>query len=125
MSQPDPIHNAHRSVHDEVIALLEQVSGPDHDTGAVIAAMQERKRKGLETYNTILQPFNGRDALQDALEELLDAAAYMQQRLLELGDAWAASKEYAVLQHMLHSCLVHCETLLELIEARNDKGAKA
>lgn len=49
----------------------------------VAADLMERERIGVSRYGTPLQPFNGRDADQDLYEELLDAAAYMKQRMIE------------------------------------------
>jgi hypothetical protein len=51
----------------------------------VIADMQERNRVGTERHGTPLQAFNGRDALQDAYEEVLDLAAYLRQAIEERG----------------------------------------
>lgn len=66
MSQPNPV--------------------PNQSTPIVHLVMQdllERKRKGLETYGVALQAFNGRDALQDLYEELLDACCYLKQVMEE------------------------------------------
>lgn len=49
----------------------------------VIEQMRTRDRIGLERYKTRLQPFNGRDALIDLRDELLDAVAYIQQLICE------------------------------------------
>lgn len=83
MSQPNPIPNTHRSVHDIVIDDIQGVFSLATEKAAVRAALRERKEKGLETYGTILQPHNGRNALQDLLEELLDGACYACQVCLE------------------------------------------
>jgi len=40
-------------------------------------------KKGLETYNTPLMTHNGRDAGQDALDELVDAGRYITQLRME------------------------------------------
>jgi len=40
-------------------------------------------RKGIETYNTPLMTNNGRDAGQDALDELVDAGRYITQLRME------------------------------------------
>lgn len=45
-----------------------------------------REQKGLQTYGTTLQPFNGRDAAQDCFEELLDGCQYAKQKYLESSD---------------------------------------
>jgi len=45
----------------------------------VIAEIEERRRLGVQRYGTPLQPFNGRDPLKDALDEVLDLAHYLVQ----------------------------------------------
>lgn len=52
---------------------------------AVIADIERRREVGIERYGTALQPHNGRDALLDAYEEVLDLACYLKQRLIEDG----------------------------------------
>lgn len=42
-----------------------------------------RQRFGVQKYGHPLQPFNGRDPLRDAYEEVLDASAYMKQAIVE------------------------------------------
>jgi hypothetical protein len=54
-----------------------------HITDLVVADLVERKRIGTERYGTPLQPFNGRDALVDAYQEVLDLANYVRQRIWE------------------------------------------
>lgn len=49
----------------------------------VMADVAERKRVGIERYGTPLQAFNGRDALRDLYEELLDAVQYVRQLMYE------------------------------------------
>lgn len=66
MSQPDPIPNEFPPVWD-----------------AVIEDMKARDRIGRNRYGTPLQPFNGRDVLQDTYEELLDACVYLKQAIIE------------------------------------------
>lgn len=48
-------------------------------TQELIAQLQAREAKGIEAYGETLKPFNGRDACQDLIEELLDAAQYARQ----------------------------------------------
>lgn len=66
VDQPAPEVNRHPAIQD-----------------LVIADMQERKRLGLERYGTLLQPFNGRKALVDRYQELLDAVQYTRQEIEE------------------------------------------
>ena len=45
--------------------------------------MEERKRIGIKKFGTPLQAHNGRDALVDAYQEILDTAVYLRQRIEE------------------------------------------
>lgn len=49
----------------------------------VVADIEERVRLGRERYGTELMTHNGRDALIDAYQEILDAAFYVRQAILE------------------------------------------
>lgn len=40
--------------------------------------MPERMQMGLERYGTLLQPFNGRDFMRDAFDELNDLSVYLE-----------------------------------------------
>ncbi len=67
--QPMPLPNDGPSMHD-----------------LVCQDMMARKALGLSRYGSLLQANNGRDALRDLYEELLDAACYIRQ-LIEERDA--------------------------------------
>ncbi len=41
------------------------------------AVLHERYQKGLKEYGVPLQPYNGRDNLQDAIEEAADLLKYL------------------------------------------------
>lgn len=56
-------------------------SPPMHDVAA--ALLESRKQLGIKRYGQPLQAFNGRNALQDVLEEALDVAAYSAQAIWE------------------------------------------
>lgn len=66
--EPEPIRSRQNapSMHDQVINELVR-----------------RKYHGMTKYETILQGFNGRNSLRDALEEILDLSVYLQQKLYE------------------------------------------
>ena len=49
----------------------------------VLKDIEERAELGKQRYRTYLQPFNGRSALRDAYEEILDLACYLRQKLYE------------------------------------------
>lgn len=78
--------------HPELAETLEQREGDqplpvinDHTDiqSMVIADIEARRQVGISRYGTALQPFNGRDALQDLYEELIDAAMYIKQVMVE------------------------------------------
>lgn len=64
--QPNPIPNESPAIIDLVIEEFKQ-----------------RKDIGLARYGTVLQANNGRDALRDLLDELLDACVYIRQVMEE------------------------------------------
>lgn len=49
----------------------------------VMADMYQRDALGRAKYGTPLQPHNGRDALVDLYQELLDAVVYTRQAIFE------------------------------------------
>jgi hypothetical protein len=49
----------------------------------VLADLEARRQKGIETYGEELHTHNGRDALWDAYEEALDQAVYLRQAIEE------------------------------------------
>lgn len=49
----------------------------------VITDMEERRQLGIKRYGTPVQPHNGRDALIDAYQEVLDTAVYLRQAIEE------------------------------------------
>lgn len=49
----------------------------------VIQDMEERRRHGIEKYGAPVQPYNGRDALIDAYQEVLDLTVYLRQAIEE------------------------------------------
>lgn len=49
----------------------------------VMHDLHRRKVMGIKKYGTPLQAHNGRCALQDLYEELMDATIYIKQKLLE------------------------------------------
>jgi hypothetical protein len=55
-------------------------------TEQVIADLRARTELGIAKYGRPLETFNGRNALRDLYEELLDGAQYVKQRLLEEDD---------------------------------------
>lgn len=58
----------------------------------VIEDVRARLALGTKRYGTGLQPFNGRNALVDAYEEVLDLAAYLRQKIWEEEHSTAQSE---------------------------------
>jgi hypothetical protein len=75
--QPPPIPSSGPGMHDVAIASWREHDGTIWPS--IIREMEARRDVGLERYGRPLQAWNGRDALRDLLEELLDAAAYTHQ----------------------------------------------
>lgn len=65
-AQPAPVKNEHPEVWP-----------------IVIEDMQQRHEFGKRKYGVGLQPHNGRDALKDAYEEVLDLAVYLRTTIYE------------------------------------------
>ena len=81
---------------------------------AVIADMRERDRLGRERYGVPLQPHNGRDALLDMYEELLDACAYGMQVHME-----GSSRR---LDEALSTALTLASVVKDELRARDEEG---
>lgn len=62
---------------------LPTANGHPDIQSAVIADIEKRREVGIARYGTALQPNNGRDALLDLYEELLDGLCYLKQFLIE------------------------------------------
>ena len=77
-----PLPNVNPAVWPLVIADM-HLFGTDGFGPQVIADMQDRDLAGRKKYGTPLQPHNGRDALVDLYQELLDAAVYAKQAMFE------------------------------------------
>jgi hypothetical protein len=86
--EPPPVANDGPSMHDlvihDLILIISRKGEINNPTmNSFISLMTERKRFGLEKYNTVLQAFNGRNPLNDLVDELLDALVYAKQDIVE------------------------------------------
>ena len=82
MSQPLPVQNSDsRPVLPHLRADLAAMPTPAPPW--IAQALDARARVGVERYGTALHTHNGRDAIQDLTEELLDALQYLAQARLE------------------------------------------
>lgn len=73
--QPPPVDG----VGDVWADLIAEAETDGLCSPTLLAAMRERRELGIQRYGKPLQYGNGRDPLVDAIQELLDAAAYLQQ----------------------------------------------
>src|SRR3990167_9809798 len=65
---------------------------------AVIQDFKDKAIAGTEKYGTLLETFNGRDAANDAYQELIDLVMYFKQLQLEWFDFQQMLKEYFALK---------------------------
>ena len=77
--EPAPMANNHPAIADIVAGELIAEHAPK-----VAADVMARKEFGMKKYGTPLQPFNGRDTLNDLYQELLDAMKYARVALYEV-----------------------------------------
>lgn len=80
--EPPPIPNEGKSMHDKLIEYFDS-HYVDPDKTLLVEAIKARKELGLAKYQTVLQANNGRDWLNDLIDELGDALAYVQQGRVE------------------------------------------
>jgi len=59
------------------------VKGSGSVVDDLVAMLHSRREFGRAKYGTELQPFNGRDAYLDALQELVDLFQYLHQAQME------------------------------------------
>ena len=85
--QPAPIKNEHPYVWDLVLNDLKGAninnSEQEQTHKLMLEDFKNRDKAGELKYGMRLQPFNSRDALQDAYEESLDKIVYMRAALYE------------------------------------------
>jgi hypothetical protein len=111
--EPGPEENERVPVHDTLYGVLKELALEKQTitraTHGVADDLMLRKQKGFETYGCPLQAKNGRNALVDAYQEMLDAACYLMQALEEGDeDDWEEDKLMALdvmLGEVLNSCI--------------------
>lgn len=108
-SQPDPKPGEESVYPGLIVDLVMHEYHEDDDTllRSVIEDVSDRVARGKECYGTVLETFNGRDALADAYEEVLDAALYIKQARMEV------VKDYSRLPGDPAVVLVELDSLLD------------
>lgn len=80
-TQRPPTPNDAPSTHDLVIGDIRRANVASHLS--LLDVIEKRRALGLRRYGTILQANNGRDSLQDALEEAADLVIYLRNLVAE------------------------------------------
>jgi hypothetical protein len=85
--EPDPTPSEYPAVWDLVLQDIEhpKIIHPLQEKihNLLISDIRARDTFGFEKYKVRLQPFNGRNAIKDAYEELLDGVVYARQAVYE------------------------------------------
>lgn len=109
--EPDPIHNDKPETWEEVIKDYSNMNGwyPNNKEkeikDEIISLMKSRNEFGRNKYGTALQPFNGRDNIVDAIQELFDAVVYLKNEFLETNHP-ATQKVYEGALTLLESAYI-------------------
>jgi len=90
----------------------------------VIADMHTRKEIGVERYGTALQIHNGRDALRDLYEELLDGAMYVRQAIAERDMVDAGGAHHYLSTACLHGEHDYCKSPAGAAGPKKPAGCK-
>lgn len=112
--------------------LNQEQAAPADGTGPdcwelVLADMRERRELGIEKYGKPLRPDNGRDALVDAYQEVLDLTVYLRQAIEQSREMQARLKaEQAAHQQdvvffeneIRHKMAAHGKSLDDLLQTR-------
>lgn len=81
------------TMHDFEQAPPIETAGSRDVFARIAGEFAERNAKGIETYGRTLTTFNGRDALRDAREEVLDTYVYLTQLAMEIEAKDAALRD--------------------------------
>ena len=128
--EPEPVKNEHPALWPIVMAdLIQEIAANRITVMSAVAVevlddMKQRHEFGLKKYGTPLQPFNGRDPLVDAYQEMLDACVYLRQWMQES----KASGMYAAIAQMYTGTLKQvCAmrvVMVEFAKRRQTEGGK-
>jgi hypothetical protein len=75
----------------------------------VVKDMKDRDEWGRSKYGVPLQPFNGRNAIVDLYQELLDATVYCRQLIEELNQHQAELASVKAELKAIHSAMASCD----------------
>jgi hypothetical protein len=124
--EPKPVPNNHPAIADVVAAELVALHEPM--AREVATDVMARKAFGLAKYGTPLQPFNGRNTLNDLYQELVDAVKYARVALYEASYLKAQTREAEDIYESLRDLTIEVKTLMDRNAnngAANAKGNEA
>lgn len=104
---------------------MPQVNDHPDIQSQVIADIEARREVGIKRYGTALQPHNGRDALVDAYEEVLDLACYLKQRIVEDESArmaWLVAYTEALEDMIKDMSPIHHQRLIDMAVVVANRG---
>ena len=76
----------------------------------ILVGLEDRRRRGIQSYGIALRSHNGRDNLADAVQELLDAAQYI--HAAKLTDGISPEEAGETRRQALHGMLLDYKTLM-------------
>ena len=83
------------------LSEIERIFDDDTIMALVREDYRERDEHGMKKYGVPLRPFDGNNPLVEAYQEILDAAIYMRQDMME--QRIADDPEYTTILHLLFS----------------------
>ena len=120
--QVKPVPNAGESMHDVVVRDLSPAADISRNPAIaeIIADVRARKQLGVDRYDSLLQAHNGRDALRDVCDELIDGACYCAQWLAE-NPPGSDENQRRVMGSLYWTLLGQLVVIRELITGRQGK----
>lgn len=116
LRQPAPT-NETKGYEGSVLECIAKTTKPSPGMDKALELLTNRARFGYEKYGTYLHPHNGRVALLDLRDELLDAQMYAMQFAMEEGDAEVTGNHLGIMVGVSTALA----STLRLLETRNAK----
>lgn len=116
LRQPAPT-NETKGYEGSVLECIARTTKPSPGMDKVLELLTNRARFGYEKYGTYLHPHNGRVALLDLRDELLDAQMYAMQFAMEEGNGEVTGDHLGIMVGVSTALA----STLRLLETRNAK----
>lgn len=106
-------------MHDLLVADLKRTFPTSSVLSALCADVKARQELGIQRYGRPLQAHNGRDALRDGYEEILDFLVYALQGITETGLGSVSTRRLVNITWAYDEALRIARTYKELIAERD------